>query len=191
MTKENSIQPLQSKKAILEAIALIKQEEKAGKDSALLEKDYLMLEEAIENMKVNVKPNTTAYLQNQLKNTLGKYEPARTIKHDYFIEFFKEAYPDGKRRKDYTWVLVDPTKITVDQIVHTLKYINAYCMKNRLPREVIDDIIPMMVKVARTDSLRHINQIRSMEGLRKATRVKIISTPRGHKVTALESKNKA
>lgn len=171
-----------TKKAILDYIDELKQQEKNGAELHVLEEGYLAVDEAIEAMKVKVKPNTIAYLRTQLKNTLGKYEPYMEEKTDHFIEFFKEAYPDGKRRKDFTVVLIDKNKITVDQILQTLKYINGYCLKNRISYEVKKDILPMIERVAKTDSLKHINQVRSMEGIRKAMKIKIISTPDGHKV---------
>ncbi|MGL5676098.1 MAG: hypothetical protein ACRDDX_06780 [Cellulosilyticaceae bacterium] len=185
MTIQNTTQALETKKAILDRIAEVKQEEKNGASVEALEAEYEVIIQAIEAMKGKVKPNTIAYLRTQLKNTLGKYEPYIEEKVDHFIEFFKEAYPDGKRRKDYTVVLIDKNKITVDQILQTLKYINGYCLKNRISYEVKKDIFPMIEKVAKTDSLRHINQVRSMEGIRKALKIKIISTPQGHKVVKI------
>lgn len=176
---------MHTKKAILDYIEEVKKKEKLGADEEVLQKEYLVIVEAIEQLKEKVKPNTTAYLQNQLKNALGKYQPVQENETNYFIEFFKEAYPEGKRRKDFTWVLADNSKISVEQILHTLKYINAYCLKQKLSQEAKKDILPMIEKIARTDSLRHINQVRSMEGIRKAFKIKIVTTPKGHKVVNL------
>ena len=176
---------MNTKKAILDYIEEVKNKEKLGVDEEILKNDYILIAEAIEKMKEKVKANTTAYLQNQLKNALGKYQPIQEEETNYFIEFFKEAYPEGKRRKDFTWVMVDHTKISIEQILHTLKYINGYCLKQRLPKEAKKDILPMIEKLAKTDSLKHINQVRSMEGIRKALRIKIVTTPQGHKIVSI------
>lgn len=176
-------QKLTTKKEILEAIEAIKKSEKESLNHSALEEAYMTISDAIDAMKDKVKPNTTAYLKTQLDTKLGKYKPLeKQLEVNYFIEFFKEAYPEGKRTKAYTWVLADFNHITVEQILHTLKYINAYCLKERLHKEAAKDILPMIERIARTDSLKLINQIRSMEGIRKALRIKIISTPEGHKV---------
>lgn len=175
---------LNTKKVILEYIIEAQQMGKEGTDPLRMEEIYKEIYDAIEVMSSNVKPNTIMFLKNELKKGIGKYQPIDPeAKIDYFMEFFKQAYPEGKRRKEYTYTLVDPSKITVDQIVQTLKYINSYCKENRISQDEKKAILPMIEKVAKTDSLKHINQVRSMEYLRNAVRVRIEKSPNGHKVT--------
>ena len=183
---QNEKKSLNTKKMILDYIDEVKKYEKEGADEAQMEGYYKEIDAAIEGMRAIVKTNTILYLQTELNKKLGKYEPLeKQLEVNHFIEFFKLAYPDGKRRKDFTWVLTDANKITVDQILHTLKYINAYCLKERLSKPEKEDIYPMLERVAKTDSLKHINQVRSLEGLRRALRVKIASTPEGHKIVRI------
>lgn len=183
MSQQTVYPELITKKQVLDYIQQVKQMQKEGLEDSQLEQAYTHISQSIDAMKEKVKPNTIAYLKTQLDHGLGKYKPLEMILAiNYFIEFFKEAYPDGKRRKEYTWVLADPSRITVEQILHTLKYINGYCLKERLKKEAKEDILPMIERIAKTNSLKHINQVRSMEGIRKALRIKIISTPEGHQV---------
>ncbi|MGL4363002.1 MAG: hypothetical protein ACRCSG_07050 [Cellulosilyticaceae bacterium] len=173
-----------TKKNILDKIEEAKKEVKKGINAEEVERIYADISDNIKTLTGTIKPNTIIYLQTNLHNALSKHLPQQPEeKKNYFISFFKQAYPEGKRDKSFTWVLVDQNKITLDQIVETLKVVNTYCLKERLPKEATQDLLPMIEKVAKTDSLRHINQIRSMEGIRKALRIKIISTPRGHKIT--------
>lgn len=175
---------LNTKKAILEYIDEAQKMAKDGTEHSRMEEIYTEIYNAIEAISEAVKPNTIVFLKNELKKGIGKYQPIDPdSKIDYFMEFFKQAYPEGKRRKDYTYTLVDPSKITVDQIIQTLKYINGYCKENRISQDEKKAILPMIEKVAKTDSLKHINQVRSMEYLRNAVRVRIEKSPNGHKVT--------
>lgn len=172
---------LNTKKSILEYIEEAKKLVKEGCTAQQMAEIYKEIYDAIEAMSDTVKTNTIVFLKNELKKSLGKYQPVDpNAKTDYFMEFFKEAYPEGKRRKDYTYTLVDPSKITVDQIIQTLKYINTYCKDNRISQDEKQAIIPMMERVAKTDSLKHINQVRSMEYLRNAVRVRIDKSSKGH-----------
>ncbi|MEG1296437.1 MAG: hypothetical protein RSD02_08660 [Niameybacter sp.] len=176
-------QPLNTKKAVLEAIEDARKQAKEGLLVEQVEQLYKEIYDAIEAMSVNVKSNTIVFLKTELNKTLIKYRPAEiTQKVDYFMEFFKQAYPEGKRRKDFTYTLVDPDKITADQIVETLKFVNAHCKANKMTKEEKQAILPMIERVAKTDSLRHINQVRSMEYLRKAMHVRIEKTPKGHRL---------
>lgn len=175
---------LNTKKSILDYIAEAQKLGKEGLELDKMESIYKEIDQAIEAMRPQVKVNTIAFLKNELNKGIGKYQPAEEKeKVDYFMAFFKEAYPEGKRRKEYTYTLVDPSRITVDQILHTLKYINSYCKVNRISQEQKQAILPMIERIARTDSLKHINQVRSMEYLRKAVRVRIEKSPKGHIVT--------
>lgn len=175
--------PLTTKKAVLEAIDDTRKQAKAGLAVEEVEKLYKEIYDAIEVMSANVKPNTIVYLKTELNKTLIKYRPTEiTQKSDPFIEFFKQAYPEGKRRKDFTYTLVDPSKITVDQIVETLKFVNAHCKTNKISKEEKQAILPMIERVAKTDSLRHINQVRSMEYLRNAMHIRIEKSPKGHRL---------
>nr|WP_307992275.1 hypothetical protein [uncultured Niameybacter sp.] len=179
-------QPLNTKKAVLEAIEDTRKKAKEGLPVEEVERLYKEIYDGIESMSNNVKTNTIVFLKTELDKALIKYRPAEIReKVDYFMEFFKQAYPEGKRRKEFTYTLVDPNKITVDQIVETLKFINGHCKTNKISKEEKEAILPMIERVARTDSLRHINQVRSMEYLRKAMRVRIDKSPKGHTLTRI------
>ncbi|EKQ57631.1 MULTISPECIES: hypothetical protein [unclassified Clostridium] len=54
----------------------------------------------IEGLKDLLKPNTVMHLKNALKSQLGKYVKEKDPKPvDYFIEFFKAAYPENNNGK--------------------------------------------------------------------------------------------
>lgn len=183
-TSEKKI--LNTKKSILDQIEVVKNDEKQGMNEAELIVLYNEIDDAIEAMRPIVKTNTIMFLKNQLKNNLGKYEPLeKQLEVDYFIEFFKQAYPPGKRRKEFTWVVTDKNRITIDQILETLKFINAYSMKKKLTKEEKLAILPMIERIAYTDSMVHINQLRSLEQLRKVLRFKIVTRPEGHFVVRI------
>ena len=100
---------LESKSAILNYIEATRLEVKAGLEEEVVKERYTMIATAIEAMKAKVKPNTTSYLNNQLRQALGKYQPAREEEgHNYFVEFFKEAYPEIGRAscRERVYVLV-------------------------------------------------------------------------------------
>ena len=85
---------LNSKKNILEAIEIIKPLAKEGLESDKTQEIYTIIYKSIEEMNKVVKANTIMYLKNQLKSGLGKYVENKDPKEiNYFLEFFKEAYP--------------------------------------------------------------------------------------------------
>lgn len=172
---------LTTKKTVLDYIDLIKKNREVICEEGM-HSSYCYIEECINEMATNIKSNTVLYLKNELKSKLGKYNGRNGEEEiDYFIEFFKEAYPDGKRRKSYTWVLADSTKITEEQILHTLKYINAWCLKgNKLNKEQKEHILRRIETVAYKGSLKYINQIRSLEGISKNIQFKIVKVSKGY-----------
>ncbi len=73
------------------------------------------------------------YLKNSLKSQLGKYVKEKDPKPiNNFIEFFKAAYPENSRRKDFTWVLMDINSISEEQAWTTLTYINREFLSNSM-----------------------------------------------------------
>ena len=56
----------------------------------------------------------------------------------------------------------------------TLKKINTHCMQVGLSREAQKDILPMIQRIIDTQNVRFINQVKSMEGIRKVFRIKIV-----------------
>ena len=138
---------LNSKKNILEYIEITKVLKKDDILNEKIQDTYTFIYDAIEKMSSIIKVNTKMYLKNQLKAQLGKYVTERDPKPiNHFLEFFKEAYPENNRRKDFTWVLMDIKKITDDQIWTTIAYISSWCLKdnNQLDENQKKDIIKMI-----------------------------------------------
>ena len=168
--------PLNSKKSILEYIEMTKVL-KANADVYAIESTYNFIYRSIDNLK-DVKPNTIMYLQNALKSQLGKFVTVKDPKiQSTFVEFFKEAYPKGKRRKDFTWVLMDFNKISDEQIWTTLTYINRECLNEDLylDEEEKNDIIEMIEKLVKHNNIKYINNVKSLECLNTILRIKIVS----------------
>lgn len=168
---------LNSKKNILGYIDTIKALKQEGITTAQIEDTYILIYNSIEDMTDIVKPNTIMYLKNTLKAQLGKYVKEKDPKSiNYFIEFFKEAYPPNNRRKDFTWVLMDINSITEEQIWHTLTHINTLCMKRnrRLRKEEREDIVKMVEILIKSGNIKYINQLKSMEILLKNLKIRII-----------------
>ncbi len=168
---------LNTKKNILEYIEITKILKKDPVDVDRIQDTYNFIYNNIEKLKASVKPNTIMYLQNQLKAQLGKFVVDKDPKlENSFIEFFREAYPSGERRKDFTWVLMDINSITNEQIWTTLKYVNRECLNNDLilVDEDIEDIIEVIkILVARND-VKYINQVKSLEALMNELNIKIV-----------------
>ena len=124
---------------------------------------YNFIYRNIDKMSDKVKPNTIMFLQNKLKAQLGKYVSVKDPKiQSTFLEFFKEAYPKGERRKDFTWVLIDINNISDEQIWHTLTYINRECLEGfMLDDEEVNDIIEMIEKLISKNNIKYINDVRS------------------------------
>ncbi len=166
---------LNSKKHILEYIDITKMLSKEKINSEQIQSVYAFIEEHIEVMKDAIKPNTILYLKKELNAKLGKFAPNKHKEQEnHFLKFFMEAYPKNKRYKEYTWVLMNSSKINDDQILQTLKYINAWCFKNKLSSTEKQDIIEFVKKLVSKGNLKYINQVRSLEGLTKGVGIKII-----------------
>ncbi len=166
--------PLTTKKNILEYIDVIKKLSKETLDVNSTKASYKLIEEAISQMSEQVKPNTIVFLKNELKAKLGKFSGVQVGRENAFLNFFKQTYAEAKKTKEYTWVLADLTKIREQQILDTLKTVNAYCFKNKLTQGEKKDIYVMIERIVDGQNVRYINQVRSMEGIRKAFRIKII-----------------
>ena len=166
---------LNTKKNVLEYMDKVRELAKSGAlDEAQVTQSYELIEKNIVAMSESVKPNTIVYLKNELKLKLGKFAKVTATKDNAFIHFFRQTFEDAVKTKEYTWVLADPTKIREQQILDTLKTINTYCFKNKLTSSEKKDIYPMIERIVDTQNVRLINQIRSMEGIRKAFRIKVV-----------------
>lgn len=179
---------LNCKKNILEYIDITKILIKEKAEIYQIESTYNFIYKSIDKMANQIKPNTIMYLQNQLKSQMGKYVSIKDPKiESTFIEFFKEAYPEGNRRKDFTWVLMDINKIADEQIWNTLIYINKECLKNnlRLSNEEKEDIIKMVEKLVNRNNLKYINQVKSLNNLLNILKIKIVDNKDKFKVKKL------
>lgn len=168
---------LNTKKNILEYIEVTGVLIKEKVDIYQIESTYNFIYRKIDDMRDNVKPNTIMFLQNKLKEKLGKYVSLKDPKiQSKFIEFFKEAYPKGERRKDFTWVLIDINNISEEQIWHTLKYINREFMNEDLflDYEEIEDIIKIIEKLVLKNNIKYINDIKSLNTLNNILNIKIV-----------------
>lgn len=167
---------LNCKKNILEYIEVIKNLKKYNLTGEQMQDTYTFIYKSIDNMNSIVKTNTIMFLRNTLKSSLSKYVKETDPKEiNYFLEFFKAAYPPKMRKKDFTWVLMDINRITNDQIWNTLRYINAWCLDgNRLSVAEKEDIIKMISVLVKSNNLKYINQIKSLEKLNKILKLNII-----------------
>lgn len=159
---------LNCKKNILEYIASLQKIKKEELAEGQWQELYDEIYESIEKMSTVIKANTVVQLQKELQAVFRKRVSIMAPKEtNEFVEFFKEAYPPGKRRKEFTWVLAEPDKISEEQILHTLKYISNWCSDNRLNDNQKKDILVMLKKLNQKRSTKYINQVKSLEGLRK------------------------
>lgn len=169
---------LNTKKNILEYISLTKILKQDNIPSQLVQDTYTLIYSSIENMKGLIKVNTKLYLLNQLKAQLGKYVKEKDPKPmNSFIVFFKEAYPENNRRKDFTWVLNDINKITEEQIWTTLTYINSWLLKddNKLEENQKKDIVRMIELLVKRNNIKYINNVRSLEKFLSILNIKIVN----------------
>lgn len=176
---------LNSKKSILEAIEIIKPLAKDGLESDKIQEIYTIIYKSIEEMNKVVKANTIMYLKNQLKSGLGKYVENKDPKEiNYFLEFFKEAYPPNNRRVGYTRVINDFSKITYEQIWETLTFINRIVIKTkrRLGEEEKEDIIKNINNLLMSRKIEYINQVKSLEKLLNVLNVKVVNYKEGFKL---------
>lgn len=166
---------LNTKKNILEYIDKVKVLKKGDIDYDQIEMVYTYIYENIEKLVAKVKPNTIMFLKNELKKQLGKYVFNKDPKEvNYFIEYFKEAYKHKERRKDYTWVLMDLSKISDEQILFTLRYINKCILKgSTLQEQEKKDIIKVIKMLVDRRNIHNINDVRSLQALSRELNIKI------------------
>jgi len=168
--------PLQTKKSILEYIDTIKKLAKSELTQEQVKESYLFIDAQIEVLAKDIKVNTMVYLKNELRSKLGKFAPENKSEDNEFLRFYKQAFENGVKTKEYTWALVDLSKLSETSILETLKFINTYSLKTKLTPKEKEDIFPMIKRIVDTQNLRLINQLRSMEGIRKAFRIRIIES---------------
>lgn len=175
---------LNTKKNVLEYIDLLKVLKSKNITEAQYQQVYNFVYSSIEKMKETVKPNTIMFLKNALKAQIGKYvQEKEPSKANQFIEFFKKAYPPKLRRKDFTWVLMDLTKITEEQIWQTLTFINAWCLRgNVLTKGEKEDVIDQVKVLIGKRNIGYVNKVKSLEHLLRTLNIKIVSTKEGFKV---------
>lgn len=169
---------LNCKKHIIEYIELTRVLKKENASEEQIKDTYNYIYGQIEGMKDSIKPNTMMYLKNSLKSQLGKYVKEKDPKPvNCFVEFFKMAYPEDKRRKDFTWVMVDVDNISEEQIWTTLTYINRECLNNNLilnPKQK-KDIVKIIEKAVSKNNIKFINKIRSLKQLTDKLSISIVS----------------
>lgn len=169
---------LNTKKNVLEYIDILKVLKKSEEiDYDQMQSVYDFVYESINKMHESIKPNTIMYLKNELKKQIGKFvynkEPDKV---NYFIEFFKDAYQVHERRKDFTWVLMDINKISDEQILTTLKFINFYVLKGgSIREEERADILREVKRLVKRKNLHNINDVRSLKALNEALKIKIVT----------------
>jgi hypothetical protein len=176
---------LNSKKTILEYIDMTRLLKKGTASEEQIKDTYNYIYEHIEGLKDSIKPNTMMYLKNNLKSQLGKYVKEKDPKPvNHFIEFFKQAYPENNRRKDFTWVLMDINNITEEQIWTTLAYINRECLSNklRLNADQKKDIVEIIEKLVSKNNIKYINNLRSLKQLTDKLNISIVSEGNRFKV---------
>lgn len=171
---ELEAKPLNTKKNILEYIDQIRKLAKEGMQEAEVKKVYEWIEKQIEAMGQNVKINTMVYLKNELRTKLGKFAAPTKGEENAFVRFYKQTFENQVKTKEYTYALMDLSRLNEASVLETLKTINTYCLKNKLSPKEKEDIMPMIKRIVDTQNLRLINQVRSMEGIRKNFRIKIV-----------------
>lgn len=176
---------LNTKKHILEYIEITRILKKENVDENQIIETYNYIYNQIEGLKTSVKTNTMMYLKNTLKSQLGKYVIEKDPKPiNHFIEFFKEAFPEGKRRKDYTRVLNDVNSISEDQLWTTLTYINRECLNNDLDLDSkqIKDIADVIKNAVKKNNVKFIAKIRSLILLNDTLNISIVKDGNTFKV---------
>jgi hypothetical protein len=176
---------LNCKKHILEYIDITRVLKKESASEDQIRDTYNYIYEHIEGLKDSIKPNTMMHLKNSLRSQLGKHVKEKDPKPvNHFIEFFKEAYPENKRRKDFTWVLMDINSISEEQMWTTLTYINRECLNNELHLNAaqVKDIVEAIEKSVSKNNIRFINKLRSLKQLTDRLHISIVSVGDGFKV---------
>lgn len=166
--------PLNTKKNILEYIQSIRKLAKEGMQEDEVKKVYEWIEKQIEALGSEIKVNTMVYLKNELRTGLGKFANPAKGEENAFIRFYKQTFANQVKTKEYTYALVNTSRLSETAVLETLKTINTYCMKNKLSAKEKEDIMPMIKRIVDTQNLRLVNQVRSMEGIRKNFKIKIV-----------------
>lgn len=182
---------LNCKKNVLEYIAMTKVLKNGNASDQQIQEVYNFIYRSIDEMASTIKPNTMMFLKNELKAQLGRLVHQKDLKpKNRFIEFFVEAYPDGDRKKDFTWVLQDVNKIADEQIWTTLAYINSWGLRddNRLSLNQKKDILPMIELLVKRNNLKYINSLKSLSQFLRIMQVKIVAEEKGFKVISLIKK---
>jgi hypothetical protein len=176
---------LNCKKHIVEYIDIVGVLKKENVSEDQIIDTYNFIYEHIEGLKDSIKPNTMMHLKNNLKSQLGKFVKEKDPKPvNHFIEFFKEAYPENRRRKDFTRALMDINNISEEQIWITLTYINKECINNNLilNSNQKKDIGEMVEKLVSKYNIKYINNIRSLTQLTNQLNIQIVSVGEVFKV---------
>lgn len=176
---------LSGKKNILEYIEITRVLKKGNVSDEQIKDTYNFIYDRIEGLKDCIKPNTIMYLKNSLKAQLGKFVKEKDPKPvNYFIEFFKEAYPENNRRKDFTWVLMDITSISEEQGWTTLTYINKRCLSDnlKLNYDQKKDIIKVIEILVNKGNIKFINNVKSLKGFTDILGIGIIKADDKFKV---------
>ena len=180
--------PLTTKKNILEYIERIRKLAKDGMQEAEVKKVYDWIETQIDAMGSEVKVNTLVYLKNELRNHLGKYMISSYGEENAFLGFYKKTFANEVKTKEYTYALVDPSRISDISILETLKTINTYGLKNKLTQKEKEDIMPMIKRIVSTQKVRLINQLRSMEGIRKNFNIRVVEVNKRFEIESIADK---
>ena len=180
--------PLTTKKNILEYIERIRKLAKDGMQEAEVKKVYDWIETQIDAMGSEVKVNTLVYLKNELRNHLGKYMISSYGEENAFLGFYKKTFANEVKTKEYTYALVDPSRISDISILETLKTINTYGLKNKLTPKEKEDIMPMIKRIVSTQKVRLINQLRSMEGIRKNFNIRVVEVNKRFEIESIANK---
>lgn len=164
--------PLTTKKSILEAIEAVHQKAKA---QLLSEEEVQVLYKQIStNIEaLDIKVNTMVYLKDTLRTNLGKFISQKE-EENAFVRFYKQTYKTQIKTKDYTYNLVDLSRLKIEAVLETLKTVNTYGLKHKLSEKEKADILPMIERIVDTQKVYLINQLRSMEGIRKNFKIRII-----------------
>ncbi len=174
---------LNCKKHILEYIEITRILKTESVSQEKIEETYHYIIESIDGLS-DIKPNTMMHLKNTLNTQLGKFVKEDPDSINHFIEFFKLAYPEKKRRKEFTMVLMDLSVISADQVWTTLTYINReYISRNvKLTFEQKNDIKDVIKLSVSKNNIKFINKVRSLRQLTDYLRIRIDQTGNNFRV---------
>lgn len=174
MISDTQKEPLKftTKKSILEAIEATRQKAKMQQLSeAEVQTIYHQIDESIKTL--NIKVNTMVYLKDKLRTDLGKYISQKE-EDNAFVRFYKQTFQNQVKTKVYTYSLIDLSRLKIEAVLATLKTVNTYGLKHKLTDKEKADIMPMIERVVDTQKVHLINQLRSMEGIRKNFKIRIV-----------------